>query len=453
MRIQLDDGKELQLDGAWVNAVTGMGTGMDKDSHTRVAGGSYRVPHRDLAAAYVGDGIVRRLARVPAEKALKEPVTIVGDEGGETYEALSRLGLFDAVVEAGSLARLHGGAAVVTVYSGDGRSPGALGSAPGAREEVVGWRVYSPYDMELMDSDFDRDPASPRFGEPASFPLRLRDGTHLRLHWGRVTVFHGPQVPGAVDCDACTSFYGASDVLPAMDAVARIPAAMAAVSNLMQRNGTMVFRIAGLGQIEQLEDGQRIIHNRVTDMTARMGSMRAVLLDGTDAFESVAASLGGVPEVLKQLYAHVSSVTGIPVSVLFGDTATGLSSTNEGDIRQMDELVERWRQKCLYAPLCSLVTDFRNRNERKVGGHALQFGPVSQSTEREKAEMLKQRADAMRVLYDIGAVTAAEVRENLLVGGGNADITVEAGIPDGGVKLPPASELAAGRPRNPAAEA
>lgn len=442
MKMVMDDGRELQLDGAWVNAVTGMGTAVDKDSYTRVAGGSYRPNHRELAAAYATDGIVRRLARIPAEKALKEPVTINGDDDGSLYDMLAEAGLFEVLMDAGSLARLHGGAAVATVYSGDGESPGKLMQPPGRREEVAGWRVYSPYEAELTESDFDRDPGSPRFGQPSVYPVRLRDGTVLRLHWSRVTALHGPAVPGAVDCDACAAFYGASEVLPAMDALARLPGAMAAASNLMQRNGTMVFKMAGLGQVEQLEDGARVIHGRMTDIAARMGSMRAVLLDATDGFESVTTSLAGIPDVLKQLYAYVSAVTGIPVSVLFGDTVTGLSSTNEGDLRQMDELVERWRQACLYRPACALVTDYANRNARRTGAFTFQFGPVSQSTEREKAEMLERRANAMRTLYDIGAVTAAEVRENLLVDGGNADLSVSGAVPDGGEGLPTAAELA-----------
>lgn len=440
-----DDGREVQVDGAWTNAVTGMGAAPDKDSYTRISGGAYRPRHRELAELYVMDGTVRRIARTPAEKALKDPVTIDGDEGGETYEALSRMGFFEKVVDAGSFARLHGGAVMVTLYEGDGESPEKLRSAPGPREKVAAWRVYTPYEAELLDSDFDRDPRSPRFGEPAWFPLRLRDGGFLRLHWSRVAVFHGARLPGAMDFDASTGFYGASDVVPALDAVRRIPGAMAAASNLMQRNGTMVFHVSGLGQIEQMEDGARIVANRFSEITSRMGSMRAIMLDGSDSFESVTTSLSGIPEILKQLYAHVSSVTGIPVSVLFGDTVTGLSSTNEGDLRQMDELVERWRQSCLYRPMCAMMTDYRNRNEGVAGPCTFQFGSVSQPTDRERAEIFEKRANALRTLYDIGAITAAEVRENLLVNGGNAEISVEAGAPGGGAELPTAEELAARR--------
>ena len=79
-------------DGAYANFVTGLGDPrMDKDEHTRIVCG-VSVPNYDaLAAQYVKDGVVKKIARGPAVKALKTPIVINDDKEDKTYKALSRL--------------------------------------------------------------------------------------------------------------------------------------------------------------------------------------------------------------------------------------------------------------------------------------------------------------------------------------------------------------------------
>lgn len=72
--------------------------------------------------------------------------------------------------------------------------------------------------------------------------------------------------------------------------------------------------------------------------------------------------------------AYTSALTGIPVSILFGNMVSGLSSTNDGDIRQYNDLVEQWRAECLYEPMVEMITEFRERNEGRKGTQDFQFG-------------------------------------------------------------------------------
>ena len=90
-----------------------------------------------------------------------------------------------------------------------------------------------------------------------------------------------------------------------------------------------------------------------------MSSMRAVFQDKEDAFEMKSHSMSDVPESIKMLMAYTSALTGIPVSILFGNMVSGLSSTNDGDIRQYNDLVEQWRNDCLYEPMVEMLTESR----------------------------------------------------------------------------------------------
>ena len=115
------DGTAYLTDGAYANFLTGFGVAAtDKDEHTRGVAGLARPNYDALAAQYAKDGIVRRIARGPAVKALKTPIVINDDKDDGTFKVLSKIGFFNACRDAGTWARLFGGALVVTLYEGDG---------------------------------------------------------------------------------------------------------------------------------------------------------------------------------------------------------------------------------------------------------------------------------------------------------------------------------------------
>ena len=130
-------------DGAYANFVTGLGNPrMDKDEHTHVVCGITTPNYEALAAQFVKDGVVKQIARGPSVKALKTPIVINNDKDDKTFKALSRLGFFRACRNAGTWARLFGGALVVTLFEGDGdgkleEEPGKLRTMPNSNSNPM----------------------------------------------------------------------------------------------------------------------------------------------------------------------------------------------------------------------------------------------------------------------------------------------------------------------------
>ena len=115
---------------------------------------------------------------------------------------------------------------------------------------------------------------------------------------------------------------------------------------------------------------------------------------------------------------------------------SGLSSTNEGDIRQENDYMEQWRQDTLYEPMVEMLTEFRTRNEGKTGIQDFTFGEVWQSTEAEKADVFEKKVQSCKSLYEMGSITPKETRKNLILKGGTSEISVDTEIPDG-TQTPP----------------
>lgn len=206
----------------------------------------------------------------------------------------------------------------------------------------------------------------------------------------------------------------------------KLPGGFGSLSNMLQENGLSVFSLNGLSSMLASKDnGIAKVRERMSLMKLGMSTMRSVIQDKDDAFEMKSHSMSDVPESVKMLMAYVSALTGIPVSILFGNMVSGLSSTNEGDIRQYEDLCESWRSDVLYEPMCRMLTSFRNRNEGKPGDWDFTFGEISQPSATEKADLFEKRVNSCKTLYDMSSITPKEIRQNLLVNGGTSEIMVE----------------------------
>lgn len=427
--MNMEEQSLFQTDGAYYNLVTGLGgKESDKDEHTRIVAGISMPNYRSLAAQYIKDGVVRRLARGPAVKALKSPIVINDDEDDKTYKALSHLRFFRACRNAGTWARLMGGALVLTLFEGDGDAD--LSQEPSKTDKVFGYKVYTPGRVMLTESCICEDEKSKWFGKVEKFPVQQRSGKIVDIHASRCHVFKGVEGPDELDMDISSYIFGFSEVDAANIGIKKLPGAFGSLSNMLQENGLSIFGIDGLASMLAMGDeGMKKVRDRMNVVKLGMGSLHAVFQDKNDTFEMKSHSMSDMPEAVKMIMAYCSALTEIPVSILFGNMVSGLSSTNDGDIRQYNDMVEQWRQDCLYEPMVEMITEFRAHNEGKSGIQDFTFGELSQSTDMEKADLFEKKTNSAKNLYDMGAITPKEIRENLLVNGGTSEFTVKSGEP------------------------
>lgn len=417
-------------DGAYYNLVTGLGSKTsDKDEHTRIIGGIQLPDWQALGAQYIKDGIVRRLARDPAVKALKSPIVLADDKEDKIYNTLSmpEFDFFGTCIEAGTWARLFGGALVVSLFENDG--DGDLEKEPGKGDKVVGYRVYTPGRIMITDSSIQNETSSRWFGKVEVFPVQNRNGSTTNVHASRCHLFKGIKVPDVLDSDIHSYIFGASEVDSANIGLKKLPGAFGAISNMLQENGLSIFGIDGLASMLATEGGIDKVRERMNTVKLGMSSMHAVFQDKNDTFDMKSHSMSDVPESVKMIMAYASALTGIPVSILFGNMVSGLSSTNEGDIRQYNDMVAQWRTACLYAPMVEMLTEYMTRNEGRKGPQAFQWGSLDESTESEKADLFEKKVNSCKTLYEMGAMTPKEARENLIVNGGTSEISVKSAEP------------------------
>lgn len=410
-------------DSAYTNALTGLGMlNNDKTTHTKANVAGIMQNDIELATMYLEDGIAATIAEAHPQTALAEDIKIYGDEDGAILKEMNAIGFTEAVVEAGIWSRLFGGAAIMTLY--DGVTP--FYKPPKESEKVIGYRAYSCTDFVLSNNDFVTDKTSRYYNEIENFKLRLENGNEINVHASRLTILRNKKAPRILSGLSFNQlFFGCSSVKEVDDALKNLGASMGGVSNMMTENGLKVFSLTGLSDMLQRKDGFTKLQQRMDAVNLYLSGWKSLFQDEKDKFSMVSHNFGGVDGIIRLMFVVTCAKSRIPMSMLFGQSITGLSGTNEGDMKIFNMDVSRWRTKVLYRPMCNIITEYCNRNGKKKDLVEFSFAPLGMLTGTEYANAKKTQADTCEKLFNMGAITSDEVRECCLKNGGSFEISVK----------------------------
>lgn len=417
-------------DGAYENFVTGLGNaGMDKGENTLVKG--YTGSNvSQLAFMKMQDGIASGVVERPVESAFKHDISIIGDDDGKIFKELQRAGVIEAICEAGEYIRLCGGAIVVKEYEGEFKAD--LKSDPPKNAKISNLRVFSSAKIELNNSDFDGDRIK-------TFRVTLLDKSRVEINPSRCVVFKGIKAPDCVS-GLCLreAFFGTPALKKCESSIKDLATVFGSVVNMAAETGAMVFSLEGFNEmLSKPDSGVSDAQNLMDLVKLSMNSMRAVFAGQNDKVEIKSHNFAGIPEILQKCINRVSADSRIPVSILFGQSASGLAQTNKADTQAFDEMVESWRNRYLYRPSCELISDFAKRN---LGRDVSEFewGPVSVMSIEEELTAKKTQMEIVEKAITLGIITPDEARQPLFVNGHSWNITVEGEIK--GVQAPAGEE-------------
>lgn len=401
----LMDGKALKInDGAYQNVLTGMGTSLDSSTHDRVKIGIEAEDDSELASLYSRDPLVKTIVDKVPEAVFNNPISIVDDDDGKMYKELSKLKFFESIVTALKYSRLYNGSIIVTLYEGDDD----LEKPVRALGRVTGYRVYSSGRLMMDDSDWVKDKESPYFGSVEYYRFIKKDGTTQPIHASRVKIVKGELLPDSEDVTVKQEIFGLSLINMIKDGSKLFGTSISSIGNMIKENGVSVFGFDGFWQRLMVNGGEESIRRRMGLLKSQMSAFRGIIQDRNDTFEQINHNFTGIPEIMRIVMSYVSSSSQIPVSILFGNMITGLSSTNEGDIRVFNELVEKTRENKLYDVMCKLISDFAKRNLGLKKDIEFEWGAVGQMTETEKTTSLNTIVDIAVKLFSMEGVVEIE---------------------------------------------
>lgn len=308
-------------------------------------------------------------------------------------------------------ARLFGGAGALMVIDGhEGMldKPLKLDDVnPGSYKGLITFDRWSGITPSAEIADDINSPVD--FNLPLFYRVQGENQDAFDIHHSRILRFIGPDVPRPEN--QAQMHWGISELEVAYEEIRKRDNASWSILSLMfraqilaQKNPALAQMLSGIGA----SGAAAKKFQQVMQAQNELMSNQSMLLMGADSdLQGHAYTFGGIAEVYQQFQMDIAGAAKIPVSILFGRTATGLGQSNDSDIRiyeqeiaqkQTDEL--RPQLDKLYPVIC--MSEFGEVPDDLD----MNFPSIRVLTDEQKTENAGKVTEAVLAPYNAGVTSA-----------------------------------------------
>ena len=400
----------VRKDG-WNNFINGMGVpGADK-----AASICFRAcpifSWIELGELYRADGLTRRIIDIVASEMMRQGWEIEGDGESLIAGKLEELNAYAKLTELIQLARLYGGAIAVMGIA-DGRALDEPVNIDNIQE--VKWlRLFDRYQcminpewccLDLNDDNYSHPDFYQVSDNRTGATFLVHHSRVLRMDWSMLTPRQANWNQG----------WGDSVIISIYNELKNYGAAFANTSTIMQDFVTGLLKIPGLSQSMVESCGIQSLYDRLNLANITKGTASTYVIDGAEDYQKLTTNVAGLADLIDRFMLSVSSVTGIPVTLLFGRSPAGFNATGDADIRNFYDMVKQYQEFKLKPVLEKLITYILASKDGPLGGVIkdnwnIQFVPLWQVTEEQEAIMRRTVAETDAIYLDRGVLDANEV--------------------------------------------
>jgi phage-related protein (TIGR01555 family) len=412
------------------NFVSGAGTYQDATMHARPVGMEGRLGQDELDNLYQYNDIARRIVDEKVEDALRNEFIVRYMDTNEIVEIPDNLNILEPVADAAKWGRAFGEGYVLMVeeYECDLSEP----YVPGQSSRIVN---LIDFDLEEVSPiEWNGKPQEPGYGDPSMYEIHPHTNASFdvalpAVHRSRLLRFSGNRLPRRLRSQQEDQHDSVLQVV--WDALRRFLSTEQGIALLVQRFEQATISIAGLASVLAAEDGEMLIQRRMRIMHQSLTTLHAALVD-KDAGEEYSRQYGsvqGLDTVWDRMANSVSKAAKMPMTLLFGLSAGGLSSDDEAGKANWRKQVTQYQMQDLGPQLTWL---FYCITGRPVW---IEWPAADETTPKEEAEIDKLHAEADAIRIGLGIYDALEVRDRLIQAG---KLVIQAGPPPDPTPIDPA---------------
>jgi len=395
----------------WANALSALGKSKDKTTRNY-----YDVPNYEiftdemLTDIYTTEGLGKKIISRPADDMTRAWFDIENDTEGVIQEELKRLKAHNHINYAIKMARCYRGAVVVMFFEGDFSEMNT--PAPKNPRGIRFLRVYSAARIDISNIDIVNDFRSSFYDEVEIYPIRKRNGELMRVHTSRCLVFKGEE---AADCHFRLPlhyrYWGTPVLMSIWDRLSNYAVTEKGVALLMQEAVIGKYTMKNLLDLLSKNTPECIdkIYTRMEIINASKSIANAVLLADGEEYKRDSITFAGIPEVIDRMMMNLSSVCGIPVSILFGRSPAGMNATGESDFQGYYDTISTQQDNWLIYPLKQLVDTIAIY--LNISNPVINFNPLEEANEEQQAKIRKLNTESDKMDMDMGVYDVDDILE------------------------------------------
>lgn len=340
--IRTQEIKELTANDAFSNPAARIGFGAE----SLAEGADYPLTRRtynymELLSLYRSSGIMRRIVNKPVEDALSHWVkldTQISPEEMDAFSALERRTRIKHQISQGlKWGRLFGGAGGLIMIEGQGDEESLsqpLDLKTIHPDSFKGIYIVDRWSGIYPSTETEDDISSQAFGLPKYYEVRTGEDAALsmRVHHSRVLRFPGEELPYWEK--QVEQSWGASVIETVYEDLRRYDATLTNIEALLYKADMLVHKTKGIEQLFGVgpQKMQAQVWQTLNAQTVLQGNMRTKYIPSEDSIEAFQYTFAGMDKVFEVFMYALSSATGIPVTILFGRSASGLDATGDADL-------------------------------------------------------------------------------------------------------------------------
>jgi uncharacterized protein len=387
--------KVVAFDG-WDNLFKGKGAeGTDRRLATTFSSRSL-LQEGELSQLYADNGFAARIIDKHVEAMLQNGFKVTGDEQDQVLARFDELNAWKELERVLRWNRLHGGA-LIFLGVDDGQAPDRPVNEKNVRQ-ILFLRTYDRWQVTVnRPVDIYTDLQKPKYGQVKQYNIQPLDGSSSFVaHESRCLVLDGVDVPMRVRM--LNQYWGLSFLQKCFEQLRQLGEVYDDLESIISDFVTQTITMEGL--MEKLAAGKEsLIKRRLNLIDMSRSVYHTTLLDKEEMFEKKASTVTGLPECLDRYLQALSIVSGMPARILLGTQGGGLNNNGDGETRDWYDSVAS-EQVRIYKPqiLERLVRLVMLEKQGKFGGKPpadwfIEFNPLYQMTDKEKAEIRKLNAD------------------------------------------------------------
>lgn len=397
----------------WMNILNGLGQrGRDKTASI-VFRACPVFCFAELDELYRADGLTKRVIDIIPAEMLRQGFEVDGDPEGAILGQFEELDINCKLNSLIQWSRLYGGCIIVMGIA-DGRPL----NEPVDVENIksINWlQVFDRWQVQINFDFICQDMNDENYGCPEWYQVSdYRTGAVFVVHWSRVLRMDWGTLPPRDRY--WNQGWGDSVLVSIYNELKNYGAAFANTSAIMQDFVNGILRIPGLSNTmaQSCDESDRALMKRLDFANLSKGVSNMMVLDGEEIYEKLSTNVAGISDLLDRFMLSVSSVTGIPITLLFGRAPAGLNATGDADIRNFYDMVKQLQEAKLKPCLEKLIfymfkAEYGPTHGVEPDNWSIQFTPLWQNTEEQEAVMRRTVAETDAIYIDRGVLDPTEV--------------------------------------------
>lgn len=365
-----------------------------------------------LNALYRESWIVRRIVDVIPADMLKNWITITSGLEPDVEKKLSltlrRTQLIDKLKRGMQWGRLYGGALGVMLIKHQGydlAQPLRLDwIMPG---DFAGLLIFDRWNGINPSSELIEDIGDPDYGYPKYYTVSdPAGGGSVKIHHSRVVRFTGNLLPFWEEL--AEQQWGASVIESVFDELKKRDNVSWNIAQLTFMANIRVLKMQDLGQLLAATDSesQGELLRTLEAQNMLLNNMGMQVMDAADGLETHQYTFGGLAECYQQFIMDISGAAEIPVTRLFERSPAGLNATGESDLQNYYDMIAEKQESYLRPILNKVLPPFIISTLGSLpDDFDFEFDPVSEPTDKERADLAKCGTDNVVAAYNAGLIS------------------------------------------------